>query len=317
MQNGKQNSKSRVKLSIDPVILQKLYVEDKLSIKQISQHFSASTSSIGNYLTKYNIPRRQEILPIVDLVGKQFGYLEVKKLDLDKTIRGSKKSTYYWLCQCRCGKEISVRVECLRNNSTKSCGCIRKLVLSQTPRNNILGQQFGTVIIKKRLENGKWGYSRWEGECTRCKNTIEVKRDRLSRTENPCQKCRYELRKSRKAGCHEDISYTFFKKMKKGAVKRNLEFSININDIWETFLKQNRKCAISGRDIYFSKTFWKTESRQTASVDRKDNSIGYTAENIHIVHKDMNHMKRHHSLEYFINFCKDVAKYNESVTNFN
>ena len=56
----------------------------------------------------------------IDLIGKKFNLLTVIKAD-GKTNDGH--LTY--LCKCDCGNETSVQGRLLRNNNTKSCGCLR------------------------------------------------------------------------------------------------------------------------------------------------------------------------------------------------
>lgn len=90
------------------------------------------------------------------------------------------------------------------------------------------------------------------------------------------------------------------------AVKK--EFDINICFIWDLFLKQNRRCALTGMVLTFPKTGRSDDMRNsTASLDRIDSKKGYTKENVQWVHKDINKMKNIFNQDYFINVCKMVA----------
>ena len=66
--------------------------------------------------------------PTIDLTGKRFGRLvviEKSESTQDKKVR--------WLCQCDCGNQCIVRATCLlRKDFTKSCGCIKREVASET-----------------------------------------------------------------------------------------------------------------------------------------------------------------------------------------
>lgn len=42
-----------------------------------------------------------------------------------------------------------------------------------------------------------------------------------------------------------DITGKYWYAVSKGALRRNLEFNITIEQAWELFIKQDRKCAIS------------------------------------------------------------------------
>ena len=54
----------------------------------------------------------------------------------------------YWLCQCDCGTIREVLGTDLKNNKSKSCGCIK----SKNFKNEI-GNKYGRLIVLKRAEN--------------------------------------------------------------------------------------------------------------------------------------------------------------------
>ncbi len=89
---------------------------------------------------------------------------------------------------------------------------------------------------------------------------------------------------------------------------RKIEFNITIEYTWNLFLEQDRKCALSGQNLIFAKTF-KTRTEQTASLDRIDSSKGYIEGNVQWVHKNINIMKSNFTEEDFINWCELIAKY--------
>lgn len=84
-----------------------------------------------------------------------------------------------------------------------------------------------------------------------------------------------------------------------------VELSITKEYAWELFLKQNRKCALSGLEIKFPSKH--KDKSYTASLDRIDSSKGYIEGNVQWVHKDINMMKRVYNNNYFIEMCKLVA----------
>jgi hypothetical protein len=55
-----------------------------------------------------------------DMSGQRFGRLIVMGR------AANKKHRIYWRVRCECGKEKTVRGECLKNGKTKSCGCYRR-----------------------------------------------------------------------------------------------------------------------------------------------------------------------------------------------
>jgi hypothetical protein len=110
----------------------------------------------------------------------------------------------------------------------------------------------------------------------------------------------------------KDIPGEYWSKIKKAAKRRKKEFTITIQYAWDLFEKQNKKCALTGLDLYLG-AYHRTKLRpeNTASIDRIDSRIGYVRGNIQWVHKDINWMKQHFTQEQFINYCRLVIKRNE------
>lgn len=61
----------------------------------------------------------------IDLTGQRFGRLVVVKR-ADDYISPSGGHKARWLCECDCGNTKVITGECLRNGSSKSCGCWNK-----------------------------------------------------------------------------------------------------------------------------------------------------------------------------------------------
>lgn len=110
-----------------------------------------------------------------------------------------------------------------------------------------------------------------------------------------------------------DISGEFWNQIVIGAKSRKIEVSITIQDIWNLFLKQDRKCALSGMEIQFASTLRESKNRETtASLDRIDSSKSYTLDNIQWLHKDVNRMKNKYNQEYFIEICQKIINKRDS-----
>ena len=92
-------------------------------------------------------------------------------------------------------------------------------------------------------------------------------------------------------------------------------FTITIENIYNIWVTQNKKCALSGLDISFKNVNTKKTKQRfdlvcTASLDRIDSKKGYTLDNIQLVHKDINMMKKEYNQDYYIRMCKLVASNN-------
>lgn len=109
-----------------------------------------------------------------------------------------------------------------------------------------------------------------------------------------------------------DVTLSYFNHFRYGAERRNILFSEDITPklVWELFLKQNKKCALSGVDITLSTDFKNCQpdyNKISASLDRIDSNKGYEIGNIQWVHKDINKMKHKFEQNYFIEMCKKVT----------
>jgi hypothetical protein len=106
---------------------------------------------------------------------------------------------------------------------------------------------------------------------------------------------------------HKEIPGSWFRRYLN---KRNKwEFNITLEDVYNLWIKQNKKCNLSGLDISFLNL--KINSYDlvcTASLDRIDSKRGYLKDNIQLVHKDVNMMKKEYDQDYFIKICKLIGK---------
>jgi hypothetical protein len=61
-----------------------------------------------------------------DLTNQRFGRLTVLR-----PVRKNKEKHIYWVCQCDCGNQTTVRSSSLDPKRTQSCGCLQKERMSQ------------------------------------------------------------------------------------------------------------------------------------------------------------------------------------------
>jgi hypothetical protein len=94
------------------------------------------------------------------------------------------------------------------------------------------------------------------------------------------------------------------------AARRGIPFEVTREDAWELFIRQDRKCALSGIPIEFAINLRDSRDQQTASLDRIDNSMGYRIDNLQWVHKKLNIMKNVMGNAEFIEWCKMVQSWN-------
>ena len=96
--------------------------------------------------------------------------------------------------------------------------------------------------------------------------------------------------------------------LRQNAKDRKLDFDLDIKYVWKLFLKQNRKCALTGETLKFSTKCWSHDA--TASLDRIDSLKGYVKGNVQWVHKEINMMKQQYSMDMFLDWCKKIVVFN-------
>lgn len=102
-----------------------------------------------------------------DLTGRTFGFLTVIERDMTK-----RKTT--WVCECQCGKRVSVLASNLKNGNSKSCGCQQRKNLSERSRKDLSGQTFGQLHVDAFVRTDKNGHSIFQCTCLRCGKKFET-----------------------------------------------------------------------------------------------------------------------------------------------
>ncbi len=125
------------------------------------------------------------------------------------------------------------------------------------------------------------------------------------REQSGCRKCFLDSFKGRKHphwSGYGEITGSHWGTIRGGAAVRTLVFEISIQEAWDLFLKQDRKCTLTGWPLVMGG--YKT---RTASLDRIDSSVGYTSDNIQWLHKTVNIAKQSLSDQEFVTLCRAVA----------
>ena len=112
-----------------------------------------------------------------------------------------------------------------------------------------------------------------------------------------------------------EISGYYWSRLRCGAIHRNIKFEVDIEYAWELWESQNGRCALTNLPICLLEDK-KSEHNRTASLDRIDNSIGYTRGNIQWVHKDINRIKSNLSQDRFIELCFLIEKTREKKNEY-
>jgi hypothetical protein len=108
---------------------------------------------------------------------------------------------------------------------------------------------------------------------------------------------------------YKEIPYAWFSKYFERHNKKRTG-NISIENVYDMWIKQNKKCSLSGLNI----DFIKKENGVSASIDRIDSKKEYVIDNIQLVHKDVNLMKNHFNQEYFLDICEKIVNGRKKIS---
>lgn len=127
-------------------------------------------------------------MPKIDLTGKKYEYYEVINKNIKKSKANGKNT--YWDCRCQCGNIFSATTTDINRQRIKSCGCMRKELISKAHLQDITGQVFGELTVIGRdfnhEQHGSKPRTYWLCQCS-CGNIVSVERTHLvNRAQKSC-----------------------------------------------------------------------------------------------------------------------------------
>ena len=193
------------------------------------------------------------------------------------------------------------------------------------PINDLTNERFGNLEVLRMEYINRYGRFLWWAicKCHICKREdYIIKPSDLKNGYKNLENCgcdrNYIFEKQRgknnkKFAGFEEVHGRYVSNIKRRAKKHKLDFDLSAEFLWNLYLKQNKKCALSGVELIFdlpgNKEYKYFESGN-ASLDRIDSSKGYTKDNVQWVHKDINLMKMYLKQDNFINWCRTITKFN-------
>lgn len=237
-------------------------------------------------------------------MGNKFGKLTI--IERIKDNNGNIK----WKCKCDCGNETAGRTWEIRTGRKHSCGCD-----DITSFKDLTNKRFGKLVVISfgKIKTTKSGHKKyfWKCKCD-CGNETLVSRGHLKNKK--IQSCGCECyrigEKFNHFNNYEEIPREFFRRLNYRVRKNKIYVDVSPKYLWNLFLKQNKKCALSGLPVGFYGTNYenpKSKTKYTASLDRIDSSKGYIEGNVQWVHKQINFMKQSMKQEDFIKMCELVV----------
>jgi hypothetical protein len=145
----------------------------------------------------------------------------------------------------------------------------------------------------------------WRCKC-KCGNDCTVRGSHLTAgTVTRCSECKRIA--SRNPNGVGEMAIHYWNQMLRGAKERNLVVNVSQEYAYQKFLEQNRLCALTKVPICFPPRTNRPDL-STASLDRRDSSIGYTADNIQWVHKTVNRLKMNLSESELLDWCRKIVE---------
>lgn len=171
---------------------------------------------------------------------------------------------------------------------------------------DLTGRRFGKLTVIQRASDTKNRGPLWACRCE-CGGETTARSHHLKQGGKKSCGCLHR----RKGPAHPnwggtgEISGDFWNSIERrgtGDKRGKADFDIDPDFIWDLFLEQERRCALSGLELTM------LGRGRTASLDRIDNGLGYTKGNVQWVHKHINKMKNVFDQQYFVDMCKSVAE---------
>lgn len=229
------------------------------------------------------------------IVGQKFNHLTV--IDF----AGLKNNRSQWLVECDCPEKTQFVTH--RNNlitsNVKSCGC--------ESRAKLTGKIFGHLLVESYSHSERQAY--WNCKCLLCGKTKIANTQDLNSGHSKSCGCLVFQKNYRGFG---EISGQYWSKIKANARKRKIEFDLNIEDAYEIYLKQDKRCALTGNELFLAIHYQKDHELQNASLDRINSDLPYIKENVWWVEWRVNVMKNDLSIYELVRWCKEIVNYNET-----
>ena len=164
---------------------------------------------------------------------------------------------------------------------------------------------FGLLTVISHSHRGKDYKHYWNCLC-QCGKEKTIRGNYL--TEGRVVSC--GCRKKRRGKDHPgwkgcgDLSGQHINGIRANAKCRDIPYKVSVDYLWNLFVKQNKRCALTGKLLSMDK-----DSERTASLDRINSTKGYVKGNVQWVHKVINLMKMDLSEPDFLKWCQTVVEH--------
>lgn len=128
-------------------------------------------------------------------------------------------------------------------------------------------------------------------------------------TRRMCRSCTQSQREASKSSNPESYLKNLFAQLKSSRKDSGIEWNIDIEYIYNIWHKQEGRCALSGMHMTWQKG--NGSVHYSASIDRKNNDVGYIVGNIQLVCSMVNRMKHTLNDSELYWWAKNIVDYRE------
>lgn len=236
------------------------------------------------------------------LINKKYNKLTiVEYIGLNK----DKKRLFNFKCDC--GNTKIIPLTLVKNNITKSCGCLSKKYFR-----DLTGKRFNELIVIKYLDKDNSNNHRYLCRCTCGKEIISQGSDVKMGKVKSCGHLKYKNQQELfLKDPYKNIKLMIYNDYKIKAKRRNYQFDLDI-ELFYTLIEQKcYYCGIHNSNVRQVKRKIKNVTYQYNGIDRINNDLGYTKDNVVSCCKLCNQAKHRMSIDSFKNWIKRIYEHLE------
>lgn len=241
-----------------------------------------------------------------NLEGLRFHKLTVIERSSDPEMRRQG----YWICKCECGATKQIISNSLRTGIVKSCGSPN--CKTTTKYKDLTGQRFGRLIPQTFYSKNKTRY--WICICDCGKQNIVRIANLTSGQVRSCGCLARDIasQNAKVKRLPEGVSArnTVVNGYKKSANKAKREWKLSNEDVNRLFEGNCHYCGALPSNCRKTKS---GDSFCYNGIDRKNNDLGYTLDNVVSCCRDCNMAKSGRSYEDFLNWLIRVARFQKDI----
>jgi len=249
---------------------------------------------------------------INDIIGKKLGDTTI--CSIYKSGKFSAYSVYE--CRCKCGRMFTrgrtALLDYIKKDKTTRCDhCTYNMEIFKI--GDTIGKLTVLDILNKKKSKFKYDIYDYKCRCECGNEIIRSKKQLVTRaTEKYEKSCGCEITRQRLSNVkrYNGIPIKYLTSIKDGAKNRELEYSVSDEYVSNLYHKQNKKCALTGKNISF---YCDSKNGKTnASLDRINNDKGYIEGNLQWVDTNINMLKLSWGVDEFKRMCDEVSKFNSA-----